>query len=59
MFHCIQFNTIQIKIFSPYWTIIYKAYKLDPNNILNDKLCFNTNALYDLAIAAEFSRKRN
>ena len=31
---------------------IYRAYKLDPNNILNDKLCFNTNVLYDLAINA-------
>lgn len=32
---------------------IYKAYKLDPDNTLNDKLCFNTNALYDLCMEAE------
>ena len=38
---------------------VYKAYKLDPNNILNDKLCFNTNALYDIVMSAEDSRKRN
>ena len=32
---------------------IYKAYKLDPENTLNDKLCFNTNTLYDLCMKAE------
>ena len=40
---------------------IYKAYKASSNDILNDKLCFNSNISYDLAIRAEhlLSRKRN
>ena len=29
---------------------IYKAYKHNASSVLNDKLCFNTNALYDLAM---------
>lgn len=32
---------------------IYKAHKLDPQNTLNDKLCFSNNALYDLCIREE------
>ena len=29
---------------------VYKAHKLDSCNILNDKLCFTTNALYDMCM---------
>lgn len=40
---------------------IYKGYKHSSNDILNDKLCFNTNPLYDLAMDTEvkLSRKKN
>ena len=40
---------------------IYRAHKLHSNNILNDKLCFTINTLYDLAMNsdAQVSRKRN
>lgn len=37
---------------------IYKAYKLESNTILNDKLCFNTNTLYDLCMNAEYKLSR-
>lgn len=37
---------------------IYRAYKLHSNNILNDKLCFTTNTLYDLCMKAENSLSR-
>ena len=40
---------------------IYKAYKLHSNNILNDKLRFTTNSLYNLAMKNDVhvSHKRN
>lgn len=39
---------------------IYKAYKHSSDNILNDKLCFTINTLYDLAMEEEarLSHKR-
>lgn len=40
---------------------VYKGYKLNSNNILNDKLRFNINPLYDLAMGTEvdLSRKKD
>ena len=38
---------------------IYKAYKLHPNNILNDKLRFTTNSLYNLAMNSEVRVSHN
>ena len=38
---------------------IYKAHKLHSNNILNDKLCFTTNSLYNLAMNNEVHVSHN